>query len=92
MAPRAGVIVLQEAWLPDSFRVTVNGRPAKYFRVNHAFKGVAVGAGGTYRVTFTYRPPHWTLALLLTGAGTALLVAGAARGYWLKHKSAAPKT
>ena len=78
VAPRAGVIVLQESWLPDSFRVTVNGRPAKYFRVNHAFKGVAVDTGGTYRVTFTYRPPHWTLALILAGLGLAGLVAGAA--------------
>jgi hypothetical protein len=75
--PDAGVIVLQEPWLPDSFRVTVNGRPAKYFRVNHAFKGVAVPAAGTYRVRFTYRPPHWTLALLLAGAGLALLAGGA---------------
>ena len=76
-APRAGVIVLQEPWLPDSFRVTVNGRPAPYFRVNHAFKGVAVDGPGTYRVTFTYRPPHWTLALVLTAAGLVLLASAA---------------
>lgn len=75
-APKAGVIVLQEAWLPRSFRVTLNGQPADYFRVNHAFKGVAVAAAGTYRVTFTYRPEHWTLALILSGAGLALLLAG----------------
>ena len=75
-APKAGVIVLQEAWLPRSFRVTLNGQPADYFRVNHAFKGVAVPAAGTYRVTFTYRPEHWTLALILSGTGLTLLLAG----------------
>jgi hypothetical protein len=76
--PKAGVIVLQETWLPKSFRVTVNGRPAEYFRVNHAFKGVTVPSAGTYRVTFTYRPRYWTLALTLAGLGLALLAAGIA--------------
>jgi hypothetical protein len=77
IAPRAGVIVLQEPWLADSFRVTVNGRQAKCFRVNHAFKGVVIPAAGTYRVTFSYWPPHFTLALILGGGGALLLVAGA---------------
>ena len=77
IAPHAGVIVLQEPWLADSFRVTVNGRPTGYFRVNHAFKGVTVPAAGAYRVTFSYWPPHFTLALILCGAGVLLLVAGA---------------
>lgn len=75
-APDAGVIVLQEAWLPDSFRVTVNGHRAHYFRVNHAFKGVSVPGPGTYRVTFTYWPVHFTLALALCGVGALLLVGG----------------
>jgi hypothetical protein len=77
VAPRAGVIVLQEPWLADSFHVTVNGRTAGYFRVNHAFKGVAVEAAGTYRVSFSYWPPHFTLALVLCGGGVLLLIAGA---------------
>jgi hypothetical protein len=75
-APAAGVIVLHEAYLPDDFRVTVNGEPAACFRVNHAFKGVAVTAAGRYRVVFTYRPRHWALALGLAGAGLASLLAG----------------
>lgn len=75
-APDAGVIVLQEAWMPHSFHVTVNGHRAHYFRVNYAFKGVAVPAAGTYRVTFTYWPPHFTLALILCGFGVVLLIAG----------------
>jgi len=75
-APGPGVVVLQEPWLADSFRVTVNGRPAAYFRVNHAFKGVSIPAAGTYRITFRYWPPHFTLALVLCGAGVLSLLAG----------------
>jgi len=73
VAPRAGIIVLQEPWLAKSFRVTMNGRPAKYFRVNHAFKGIVVASAGTYRITFTYWPPYFTLALMLCGGGVLLL-------------------
>jgi hypothetical protein len=79
-APCAGVIVLHESYLPGDFRVTVNGAPADDFRVNHAFKGIAIEAPGVYRVTFVYRPRHWTLALILAGLGLALAAAGIA-GY-----------
>jgi hypothetical protein len=75
-APRAGVIVLHESYFPGDFRVTMNGKPADDFRVNHAFKGIAVEAPGLYRVTFAYRPRHWTLALSLAGLGLALVAAG----------------
>jgi hypothetical protein len=75
-APRAGVIVLHESYLPGDFRVTVNGKPADDFRVNHAFKGIVVEAPGLYRVSFAYRPRHWTLALTLAGLGLALVAAG----------------
>lgn len=75
-APRAGVIVLQEAWLRQDFVATVNGRPAPYFRVNHAFKGIAVDAPGTFKVKFTYRPRSFRLALGLSAAGFLALGAG----------------
>jgi hypothetical protein len=89
-APKAGVIVLQEAWLPKSFQVTINGHPAEYFRVNHAFKGVPVASAGTYRVTFTYRPRHWTLALTLAGLGLTVLAAGIAGFYAIGRRSGPP--
>jgi len=68
-APGPGVIVLQEAWVRKNFRATVNGAPAVYFRVNHAFKGIAVDRAGTYRVGFAYWPEDMTLSLALAGAG-----------------------
>jgi len=74
----AGVIVLHESYLPGDFRVTVNGAPTDDFRVNHAFKGIAIEAPGVYRVIFVYRPRHWTLALILAGLGLALAAAGIA--------------
>jgi hypothetical protein len=89
-APKAGVIVLQEAWLPKSFQVTVNGQPAEYFRVNHAFKGIMVEAPGLYRVTFAYRPRHWTLALTLAGLGLASLAAGIAGFGVIEKRSGLP--
>jgi hypothetical protein len=89
-APRAGVIVLHESYFPGDFRVTVNGKPAGDFRVNHAFKGVVVEASGLYRVTFTYRPRHWTLALTLAGLGLAGLAAGIAGFGVIEKRSGLP--
>jgi hypothetical protein len=73
-AARAGLVVLQETYWPDGFIATVNGRRAEVLRVNHAFKGVAVPAAGTYDIRFQYRPRHFLLALGLAGLGLALAV------------------
>ena len=72
-APAAGLAVLGEAWLPDDFVATVNGRPAPYLRVNHAFKGVRIPAAGDYEIAFRYRPARLTTALTMAGTGVALL-------------------
>jgi hypothetical protein len=76
-APGPGLAVLTEAFYQDDFQVTVDGRPATYFRVNHAFKGVAVASAGRHKITFAYWPEHFTIALALGGAGLLLLAAGA---------------
>ena len=80
-APAAGVVVLTEAFEEENFRVTVNGAPAPYFRVNHAFCGVPIPQAGHFLVRFEYWPRRLTLALWLSAAGLALLAAGAA---WLR--------
>lgn len=72
-APGPGIIVLQESWLPGDFRVSLNGRPTSYFRVNHAFKAVAVPAAGVYEVVFTYWPRRFTFALALAAAAAVAL-------------------
>jgi hypothetical protein len=64
-----GFIVLTETWYPFDFRVTINGSPKDYFRVNHAFKAIAVPGPGTYEVRFEYRPRNLTLMISLACAG-----------------------
>lgn len=73
IAPGEGIIVLAEAYLSKDFRVTVNGKPARYFRVNHVFKGVAIEQQGSYIVTFSYWPQYFTLSLWISGAGLFIL-------------------
>lgn len=81
VAPSRGVIVLTESYMADDFRVTLNGKPADYFRVNHAFKGVPVNEAGTYEVSFSYWPKHFTLSLWASVIGLVLLIIWL--GYWL---------
>jgi hypothetical protein len=71
-APGPGVVVLTETWLKGDFEVTVNGKPAPYFRVNHAFKGIFLNAPGNYRIKFSYWPRHLTLALWMSAIGALL--------------------
>jgi hypothetical protein len=47
-----GVAVLTETFIADDFRATLNGQRVPYFRVNHAFKGVAIPSAGEWTVTF----------------------------------------
>jgi len=68
-----GFIVLTEAYEKDDFRATLNGKPAPYLRVNHAFKGIYVDAAGTYDVRFTYWPRGLTGTLILSGVGMGLI-------------------
>jgi hypothetical protein len=70
-APGPGVVVLQEPWLAEDFEAAVDGYPAPYLRINHAFKGVIIPGAGTYRVEFTYWPRGFTLCLMLAAAGLA---------------------
>jgi hypothetical protein len=93
-SPGPGYAVLGETWLPEDFRVTLDGRPAPYFRVNHAFKAVAVPGAGTHRIVFTYWPRHLTLTLLLAAAGLVLWIGtclAATRLSGLPNASAAAK-
>ncbi|HWA10191.1 MAG TPA: hypothetical protein VG838_12130 [Opitutaceae bacterium] len=91
-APAPGVAVLTEAYYPGDFRVTIDGQPAAYFRVNHAFKGVAIDRAGRHEIVFRYWPQHFTLALLLAAAGAGLLLG---MGGWLwvttAEKSSIPR-
>ncbi|CEF48850.1 unnamed protein product, partial [uncultured bacterium] len=73
-APKSGVVALTEAYLLDDFRVTVNGKPDHYFRVNSAFKGILIPRAGDYQISFVYRPRFFTLLLCISAVGIAVLI------------------
>jgi hypothetical protein len=77
-APGPGVAVLGESFEEGNFRVTVNGAPAAYFRVDHIFKGVLLTAAGDYRIRFTYWPRLLTPALATSAVGALLIIAASA--------------
>ncbi|HSW47135.1 MAG TPA: hypothetical protein VLM89_16345 [Phycisphaerae bacterium] len=66
-----------DIFTPD-WRATIDGRPARIYRVNHLYKGVVLPSG-THRVAFFYDPPStWSsLALALGAACVWLALAGA---------------
>jgi hypothetical protein len=80
-APGPGFIVLTEAYEKDNFRATLNGRPAPYLRVNHAFKGLYVDSAGTYEVRFEYWPRGLSVTLALSAAGLVLIVLALVLGF-----------
>ena len=67
-----GVIVLTEAFWPGDFRAEINGRKAQVIRLNHAFKGVRIEAGGDHAVTFRYVPKNFPRNLALCALGAVL--------------------
>lgn len=67
-----GIVVLSEAYEEGNFRVTVNGAPVSYERVNHAFKGVRIDRAGDYRILFSYWPRLLTPSLWMAGSGLLL--------------------
>ena len=73
-ASRPGVVVLTEAFVPGDFQVQLNGKPADYFRVNSAFKGLFLPKAGDYTVSYAYWPRYFTLSLLVAGAGVTVLL------------------
>lgn len=73
-APGPGVVVLAEAWLKGDFLATLDGKPAPYLRLNHAFKGIVIDRPGTHRIAFHYVPRHFDLALGLAAVGLVGLI------------------
>jgi hypothetical protein len=63
--PRAGTLVLSDTFYPGWF-VYVDGRPARLFHADYAFRGVAVPAG-RHLVEFRYEPFSFRLGASLSG-------------------------
>jgi hypothetical protein len=85
-ATAPGAVVLGEAFEQGNYLVTVDGKKAEPFRVNHAFLGVLVDSAGPHEIVCTYRPRLWRLSLCAAALG--LLLASAA-GMWAARRVAA---
>ena len=88
-APAAGVIVLMEPFVDGDIVAEIDGRPVPVWRVNHAFRGMAVDRPGTYRVMVAYVPKGFAWSLWAAGLGVVLT--GAA-GWWLWKAEKAPNS
>jgi hypothetical protein len=60
----------------------VNGEKARYFRVNHAFKGIYVERAGTYEVAYEYYPRGFMRSLEACGAGLGIIAAALIAALW----------
>jgi hypothetical protein len=72
-APSSGVVVLTEPYIADDFQLRINNRPASYFLVNGAFKGIFLPQAGSYSISYRYWPRSFTMSLWLAGAGLIAL-------------------
>lgn len=71
--PGPGVVVLTEPFVEGDLQVQLNGKPADYFRVNSAFRGVIVPVAGEHHFSFSYWPRHLTVSLWISALGLVLL-------------------
>ena len=76
-SPQRGLLVLGDLYYPG-WKARVDGRETKIYRVNSAFRGVAV-PGGRHEVSFTYEPRSWRAGwaislLALAGLAGAVVV------------------
>lgn len=88
IAPEAGVVVLTEPYVKDDFQLRVNGKPADYFRVNSAFRGVFVPAPGDYAFSFSYWPRYLTISLWISAIGIVSLLLWLGKFFKPKHRQA----
>jgi hypothetical protein len=74
VAPAKGIAVLTEPFIEGDFELHVNGKPASYFRVNSAFRGVFLPEAGRYQISFAYWPRYLTISLWIAAFGIILLL------------------
>lgn len=77
-APEQGIVVLSEVYSEGDFNATLNGKNVPILRTNHAFKGIEIREPGTQTIKISYWPRHFTLMVLASIAGLALLAGWAA--------------
>ncbi len=87
-ATRPAVLRLADLWYPD-WQVTVDGKPAKLLRADHALRGVAVPAG-RHQVTFKFVSRAFTTGLWLSIGSVLVALLLLAAGWWLARRPVGP--
>ena len=82
-SPAPAVLVMAEMFYPG-WSAEVDGEERRVLRADGILRAVEVPAG-VHRVSMSYRPTHWTAALLLCLGGLVAL-AGACLFGWLRHR------
>ena len=73
------LLVLTDVYYPG-WRVSIDGRPARLYRANFAFRAVAVPAGN-HTVTFAYRPVSVLAGAAVSAAALLILFGAVVRDY-----------
>lgn len=68
----AAWVVLAQSWYP-AWEASVDGKPVRIWKANHAFQAVAVPAG-THRLRFQYRDARWIAGLWTSGVTLVILM------------------
>ncbi|HLZ72525.1 MAG TPA: YfhO family protein [Dehalococcoidia bacterium] len=71
--PAPGVLVLNEGYGDGGWQVTVDGKQRHDLRANYIYQGVELDAG-QHTVHFSYRPPTWTVSLLISLVGVLITI------------------
>jgi hypothetical protein len=78
-APGPRLLVLTDVYYPG-WRVSIDGKAARLYRANFAFRAVAVPAG-EHTVTFEYRPASVLAGAAVSGVALLILTGAVARDY-----------
>jgi hypothetical protein len=74
-----GLLVFSEIFYPKGWTASVDGKPARIVKADHALRAVYLGPG-SHEVAMHFSPASFGLGLRITAAVTALLVLGVVFG------------
>jgi hypothetical protein len=69
-----GILTMTDSY-EEGWRARLDGVEAPVLRVNGVFRGIRLERPGRYRLEMRYRPPRWTISLVLAAGGVLMLVA-----------------
>ncbi len=85
---RPAYLVLSDTWFPG-WTATVDGRPTRVWRANHALRAVVVPAGSR-EIVFTYAPRSLKIGALISLAALGLAALAMIPGWRRRMKVVAP--